>query len=166
MERLLGRICGLIDAFWREASRASGTETPDKSVKKSSRPGTSSQRCRGAALEAARSIKAKLESEETIDFPRLRSLSRHLENFKGLISLINSAVDHKGGVKDDASPRLWDIRMKARKIREKIEGILAGITANPRVRKLLENPEKNSPLFPAECYIQENLSHHPAFSLI
>jgi hypothetical protein len=88
-----------------------------------------------STLTTAHAVRGTLLAE--VDFPRLTALVAHIEPFEALLERLRATIDERGKVRDDASARLWNIRMEARQLREQIERTLAQIASRSHVRRLL-----------------------------
>ena len=76
-------------------------------------------------MDAAGTIKRAILASER---PALSELAKNLGSFDGALRLVREQLDPDGGVRDDATPKLRDIRRRLNplrgRIREKLQGLL------------------------------------------
>ena len=93
-----------------------------------------------ATLDAARALRDLVNGLPEEKYPRLRSLSRHLDPVPTVEEAIRRTIDARGEVRDDASERLTGIRQRIRELKTRIESMLAEVSRQASVQKALQNP--------------------------
>jgi DNA mismatch repair protein MutS2 len=93
-----------------------------------------------ATLDAARALRDLINGLPEEKYPRLRSLSRHLDPVPPVEEAIRRTIDARGEVRDDASERLTGIRQRIRELKTRIESMLAEVSRQSNVQKALQNP--------------------------
>jgi DNA mismatch repair protein MutS2 len=92
----------------------------------------------GSTLTAAAQLK-DLCSGLGPDYPRLTSLARHFDKFDELCKRIAKTVDERGLVRDNASPKLAEIRRKIELLKRDIREKAYSLTQSPRLRSALQD---------------------------
>ncbi|MHC4982828.1 MAG: hypothetical protein ACYTF6_06630, partial [Planctomycetota bacterium] len=91
-----------------------------------------------SALEGANNVRGYLNSlPEELD--ELREFAKAMGNFREEVELIQSIVDARGGVRDDASQRLAEIRKEIADITKEIHDSIYGYLRDPEIAKLLQD---------------------------
>jgi DNA mismatch repair protein MutS2 len=70
----------------------------------------------------------------------LHEQARHLGDFTPEILAIRAVVGPEGGIRDDASPRLRQLRSEIDEVTRNIHDIVHNYVRNPEIRKLLQSP--------------------------
>jgi len=89
-------------------------------------------------LDAARQLKLLFE-ENAEALPRLAALAQRLEDFQDLCDLIDSIIEKDGTVRDDASPKLAQIRRELETVSSRLRDRAYALAASPALRALLQS---------------------------
>jgi len=92
----------------------------------------------GSTLSAAVQVK-DLCSDLGAGYPRLTSLAKHFVKFDELCKRIAKTVDERGQVRDNASPKLAEIRRKIELLKKDIRDKAYALTQSPRLRSSLQD---------------------------
>lgn len=93
----------------------------------------------GSALAATRGLAAYLE-EAKENWPELAKLRARAGDFSTVAVRIQAVIDERSQVRDDASPKLAELRRRMAAALEGIEQVVTGLLRNPSVRRLLQYP--------------------------
>ncbi len=74
------------------------------------------------------------------DFPRLATYAGPLEPLREVANDITRQVDDDGAVRDDATPKLAQLRKKIAAKREEIQGALERLLNSPKIKRALREP--------------------------
>jgi len=91
-----------------------------------------------ATLLAAKHLKALFE-EEAAAFPHLAALGERMEDFDGLCTLIDTAIGKDGLVRDDASPKLAEVRGRLSAAMARLRDRAYALASSPLMRPLLQS---------------------------
>ncbi len=92
-------------------------------------------------LSACANLKAFFSSLPGDRFPTLTQFSDQLGNFETIVDPINQSIDGDETVKDDASPKLKEIRKEMAILKAEIQTKYQKIVNNPHIRKALANEQ-------------------------
>ena len=71
---------------------------------------------------------------------RLRRLGERVGDFQAVAQQINEAIDGRGQVRDEATPRLSKIRSQIVRAQDSISEVVSRLVHNPRIQRVLQYP--------------------------
>lgn len=92
----------------------------------------------GSTLRTARLIKKFLVEEKKAQAPVLSALAAGLALFPAVEKAVDRAIDPEGTVRDNASPRLRNLRVQAKKLQNRIRDQLDAYTRSGEIQKYLQ----------------------------
>ena len=144
VQEALARAAEMFEALQhRLRTTAAGVEDVREHVRRSNAGGAPLE-CRALwdiamLCEASQNVGAALERLGE-SAPLLCETGRNLPRMPQLVKHIKQAVDPTAKLKDDATPRLAELRLRLRYLRRRIEEILTSLVRNPDVAPHLQYP--------------------------
>lgn len=90
-------------------------------------------------LETGAEFLALLKDQDQ-HYPRLCSLVQHMDPLEHISKKIRKVIWGNGKVRDDATPKLYDLRRKIESLRSKVENKIQALARQNDISRILQNP--------------------------
>jgi len=94
----------------------------------------------GRALAGTHAVTAYLQDLPEDTYPEIRHVASRVGDFQSVADRISTVIDDRGRVRDNASPKLRDIRAQIEDAQQQTHRTIERLLRDPAVRRLLQYP--------------------------